>query len=333
MDIKLRALNNLDRWALESWTDLGGRALESNPFFEPSFVLPLARHYGLEMSVLTVAQGADLVFCLPFFRGTTKWQGLPLPAWRTWNPLSTPLVDKADPEAIMAAAIEYCLSCDGPNVLVLDFLPTDGPVAAAFEAATRSRGAPWPSKERKASDRPIMFRREDGAYLDSTLRGERKRALRRKRERLEDSLGGPLTVVEDNGTEAIERLLAMEAAGWKGRIGRAVANDSRHAPLFREACAGFAREGRLQLLSYRTGSTTLAMKADLRSGHTMFGLRTAYDERFKKCSPGVQLEIEAVAVFHASGDQLWDSCTNHEKNPQSWLWPERREFRRFIVTL
>ena len=89
----------------------------------------------------------------------------------------------------------------------------------------------------------------------------------------------------------------------------------------------------MQILSLQGAGTTVAMKADIRSGGMNFGLRTAYDQRFAWGSPGVQIEIDAVDIFHASGDLFADSCTNHIKNPQAWLWPETRPLTCFVVTL
>jgi hypothetical protein len=67
---QLRRLSDIDERAEAAWTDLAARAAEPNPFFEPLFVRPLARHLGLEVAVLTVEHGTDMVVCLPLLRGT-----------------------------------------------------------------------------------------------------------------------------------------------------------------------------------------------------------------------------------------------------------------------
>jgi hypothetical protein len=75
------------------------------------------------------------------------------------------------------------------------------------------------------------------------------------------------------------------------------------------------------------------MKLHLRSGGAAFALRRAYDERFARGSPGVQLEIGAIQAFHDSGDRFVDSCGNQEEDPERWLWPDTRPLTRFIVEL
>ncbi len=250
-----------------------------------------------------------------------------------WNPLTTPLVDAEGAEAALANAVAHFSSLSGPRLLVLDYLTSDGPVAAALEAATAGRSQLWPSKFR-VSARPALRRRDDGSYLATTLSGKHKRKLAWARRSLEHLLGESLKVVDEGGhADAVKRLLSIEAGGWKGRIGSAVECRPDHAAYFRAICARFADQGRLQILSLQGAGTTVAIKCDIRSGGMTFGLRTAYDERFAKASPGVQLEIDAVGVFHARGGLFADSCTNHIKSPLAWLWPDTRPLTRFIVTL
>jgi CelD/BcsL family acetyltransferase involved in cellulose biosynthesis len=330
---RLRQLADVNERTVEAWADLGARAIEPNPFFEPVFVRALARHFELDMALLTVERAGDMVVCLPMFKGTLRWHGLHLSAWRTWNPLTTPLVNATDAEAVLASAVAQCASVSSPRLIVLDYLTTDGPVAAALEAATAGRRPRWPSKARQ-STRPALRRREDAAYLAETVHGRERRKLGQKRRFLERLAGGPLTLVDEvRDAEAIERLLAMEFRGWKGQAGNAVLCHPRHARLFREVCSGFAERGGLRLLSLQGGGETLAMRCDLRSGGMAFALRRTYDERFAHGSPGAQLEIDSFEVFHASGDRYFDSCGNYPNDPTSSMWPDTRSLVRFVVAL
>jgi CelD/BcsL family acetyltransferase involved in cellulose biosynthesis len=331
VDAHLTRLSDVTPRKKAAWAALAQRAIEPNPFFEPAFVFPLTRHFGLEMMLLTVEHDGEMVVCLPMFSATVTWHGLPLPAWRTWNPLGTPLVDNGDVEAALAGAIAHCATLVGPRLLVLDFLTTDGPVFTGFAAATAGRRPPSRLKE---STRPALRRQEDGAYLARTVHGDHRRKLAQKRRTLERLVGGPLRLVDEAGdAEAVKRLVSMEASGWKGKAGTAVACEPRHAVMFAEVCAAFAEQGRLRLLSLQGAGTTLAMRCDLRSGGMAFALRRTYDERFAHGSPGFQLEVDAFAVFHASGDRFFDSCGNHPQDPTFSMWPDCRSLARFVVPL
>ena len=192
------------------------------------------------MALLTVEQGTDMVVCLPCYRGALQWHGLTLDAWRTWNPLGTPLVNTGDIEAALASAVAYCFS-------------QMGRACSCSSTLRRTDRLPPPSRPPPmAVVRPGHLRRRnqfdqlcaDGKTartLSPPCRAS-KRKLAWARRALERVLGGALTMVDEGGcTEAVERLLSMEAAGWKGRIGSAVACNSGHLNLFREACAGLRR--------------------------------------------------------------------------------------------
>lgn len=333
----VRPLRDIDCRTEGAWSDLAARAAEPNPFFEPIVVRALARHHGYQVALLTVERASDIVLCLPLLTGTLGWNGLRLPAWTSWfNPLSTPLVDPTDSEAIFACAVTHLASLSGPRLLKLELLATDGPVAAALDAATARRRPPWcrVPEFTRSTTRPTIRRRDDGAYFATTLQGGRKRKLAQLRRNLERLLGERLRVIDEAGNaEAVERLMAIEVRGWKGRVGSAVACKPERVNYFREVCAGFSAQGRLQLLSLQGAGKTLAMRCNIRSGGMAFALRSAYEERFAKGSPGSQFEIEAVSAFHASGDVMIDSCANYTKAPYFSLWPDIRTLSRFVVTL
>src|SRR5439155_13614414 len=116
--------------------------------------------------------------------------------------------------------------------------------------------------------------------------------LRRLRRAFERELGAPLEAIDRSGQpEAVERFLALEASGWKGRRGTAMASRPGHADFFREMCAGAGSAGRLELLSLEAAGQVLAMKCSLFAGDGLFYLKAAYDEAHARYSPGVQLEL------------------------------------------
>ena len=75
-----------------------------------------------------------------------------------------------------------------------------------------------------------------------------------------------------------------------------------HADFFRTVCARFAAAGRLQLLVLSGGGIDIAWKVNFVAGDTVFCFKIAYDPEFARFSPGVQLELDFVDLFH--GTQL-----------------------------
>jgi CelD/BcsL family acetyltransferase involved in cellulose biosynthesis len=176
----------------------------------------------------------------------------------------------------------------------------------------------------------VLDRPQSGEEAN-TVKGKHRRELERKRRRLADDLGAPLRTVdraEDAG--AVEDFLELEASGWKGREGTAMASMGNDADFFRAVCASFRELGRLHLLSLEGSGKRVAMACSLRAGEGIFCLKIAFDEGWRRYSPGALLVLDHASWFARHSDAAWmDSCVQPDNELVSRLWPGRRG----IVTL
>ena len=79
------------------------------------------------------------------------------------------------------------------------------------------------------------------------------------------------------------------------------------------------------MLTLGTADRAAAMQCNLTAGDTLFCFKVAYDDELARFSPGVQLELAAVDVFHAAGElALVDSCAEPDNELINGLWPDRR---------
>jgi CelD/BcsL family acetyltransferase involved in cellulose biosynthesis len=314
------------------WRELAARALEPNPFFEPEYVLPLHRGLGggEGLQLLVVREGEDWLACMPA-QLAGRWHRVPMRALTTWRGhvlyglLGTPLLaPERAPEAV--AALLEALPAAAPRASfgAIEWLASEGPVAAAIAAALDGRApAPVPFER---FERAALHRRPEQDYLEQTLSSKHRRELRRQWRKLAEALGEELTTVDLAGEEsAYEAFVALEAAGELGERGTVLAADPGHAAFFAEVCRNFAAQGRLQLLALQAGEKTLAMKCNLRAGSTIFMFKIAYDESWSRFSPGILLELEMVKLFHEQTDAaLLDSCADPNNAMINRLWPDRR---------
>jgi hypothetical protein len=205
----------------------------------------------------------------------------------------------------------------GAVLLEIEDLGDDGPVAAALDAACAAIGSSALRLER--FDRAMLSRSEDATVVG----GSRLKRVRRARRALERTFG-PVTRVDRAGDEAVERFLALEAAGWKGRAGTALACQPADTAFFRETCRRFAGEGRLEVRSLEVADGPLAMQVALRAGDGLFHFKVAYDERYGDFSPGVQLLVDYADGFADENVAFRDSCTAADNVTESHVWPGRR---------
>ena len=252
-------------------------------------------------------------------------------AWRhPYSYLGTPLV-AAGAEAEFATALVASLGSNEHFDHLMVRRWSVGPVLEAVEAAV-------------VGDRRIdvLFTRrfERGAYRGreseeelSWVKGKRRSELRRQRRKLGEELGAEVEVIDRPDTmAAIDDFLTLEASGWKGEEGTALASQAGSSELFRRMCAGFAARGRLQIRTLRAGERSLAMTCDLAAGDTLFGFKSAYDESLRRYSPGVQLQSDNFGTFDREREEsLFDSCAEPGNEMINGLWPDRREIATVVL--
>jgi CelD/BcsL family acetyltransferase involved in cellulose biosynthesis len=314
------------------WTELARTSATPNPFYSPDFMLPALEYFGpadLELLVATDGSG-DWVGLMPFER-RRRWGRLVGAALAGWShphcfleaPLLAPgLEDTATEAMLREARLEV-------GLIAFDRLPVEGPAFPALASACAELGAEpivW-----KRFERAALKRRPEDDYVRSALGGKHFRELGRKRRKLEGELGGVSIVERAGDAEAVEEFLALEAAGWKGDEGTALA-DGPGAEFFRAICSRFAESGRLQMLAMRAGDRTVAIQCALIAGEGVFCFKIAYDESLRKFSPGTQLMAETASEFHRRTDLEWvDSCSKPNSEPVEHLWPDRRELSTVLV--
>jgi CelD/BcsL family acetyltransferase involved in cellulose biosynthesis len=322
---------------LRRWRELAAQAAEPNPFFEPEYVLPLARGVGElgAVQLLVVSEGDDWRACLPIHDG--RFHHMPLPsvsAWRghyLYGLLGTPLVDRERPAEALDALVSALLARRGIWFAGLDTVSLDGPLAPAIEGVLGTLRHPPIYLERY--ERAALRRRPQPTYLEESLSAKKRKELRRQRRRLCEALGGELEVVERADEDAAyDEFIALEAAGRMSERGTVLAADPGHARFFREMCREFAELGRLQIPSLCVAGRTVATQVNLVAGDTIYGIKIAYDEELAAYSPGIQLEIEMLAAFHERSDaSLVDSCAAPNNVTFNRLWPDRRALATYVL--
>lgn len=321
----LLTLVELGEAGIERWRELASVAVEGNPFFESELVLPAATALGAVPALLIARDTAgEWLAAMPVTR-RRGWHWLPLPVWASWRHaysfFGAPLIRPGYEEAAMRLWLDDTEPRLGP-LLGLDLLDAEGQVRAGLDAACASLGRRATVFEEH--ERAALWRREDELGLQ--LSAKRRRENARLGRRLGEQLGAELEV-RDRGEDpaAVEDFLALEAASWKGRAGTAMAAVPAHAELLRQACGGFRRQGRLQVLCLAAGRRTAAIKVNFLAAGTVYCFKTAFDESLADFSPGVQLE--RGLVDHVADDALItgiDTCAEADNEMANRVWPERR---------
>jgi CelD/BcsL family acetyltransferase involved in cellulose biosynthesis len=240
------------------------------------------------------------------------------------------------PDASGAVAALWCHLRDRIrwDVLLLRDLPRDGPTSTLLEPLARADGHPCGRWESQRS--PYLPLGHGPVQARTTARFLAN--LRRRHRRLSEM--GSVAVLREDGRGdvdgAFREFLRLEASGWKGREGTALALDERLVRFYRRWLQEAAGRGALAIRGLILDGRTVAMHLGLVHRGTYYLPKTTYDEGLATVSPGQLLHGEVVAECRARGlgeldflgpDMEWKRDWGPEHRPHDWLYVYRPSLR------
>src|SRR5262249_19749962 len=147
----------------------------------------------------------------------------------------------------------------------------------------------------------------DEAYLEAAMSGGARKELRRQRRRLGE-LGKLESAVLEDGKDLeswVEQFLQLEASGWKGQHGTALAVHSNERNFFHAVARDAFARHRLMMLGLFLDGKPIALKCNLLMGDGAIAFKIAFDEQYARFSPGVQLALDNIALAHRRPGPRW----------------------------
>jgi len=342
--IEIRDWKTLSNF-IPAWEELAAVAIEPNVFYEHWMLLPALEAFGAGKNINVVLVlihdprkpdvPAKLGGLFPLEPNHRLGKLKVLSLWQHVHCyVCTPLVRADAARECMSALFNWvrfgganasliqlkCISGDGPfHKMLVDLSNKLGLVSWTTEIFTRGL---W----RKTYDQNT----DSELTLSSGLRRTLRRKGRRLRERglLEHIVLKP----GDDIGRWIDEFLRIEASGWKGQHGSALAcseNESRY--FTRIATAAFHR-GRLLMLGINFDGRPIARRCAFVAGAGSFAFKTAYDEKFADFSPGTMLEIDNIRQLHALPGARWmDSCADASNGLVNRLTNDRRTIQSLSI--
>lgn len=334
-ELRFLTVENLRQPAfLAAWDRLVRTAAEPNPFFEPWFLIPSLEQWGAAEGVLVKAwfHEGRLAGLLPVVRSAEYYSHIITHAKGWLHPnafCGVPLIAAGHEQAFWTDLLAH-FDRRAHRALFwhLPLIPADGPVNAALERVLAARRRTYYT----VAEQNRAFLTGDStavAYLETAMSAKKRKELRRQHNRLAEE--GTLTFERLEGAECLaewtSEFLALEAAGWKGKGGSALASATGTAALFTESLAGAGAAGRLERLALRLDGRAIAMLVNFITPPGAYSFKTAFDESYARFSPGMLLQLENLALLERA-DVAWaDSCAVEGHPMIERLW---RDGRRMI---
>ncbi len=195
--------------------------------------------------------------------------------------------------------------------------------AAALAGAYRGRGL---VRMRTTGGSPWIPLDESWIEPEMRLEAGRRSDLRRARRNAEKLGAVEVRIAAPTPADLrplLDEAFQVEAAGWKGAQGTALAADPVRGAFFRryarEACA----LGILRMAFLRIAGEPAAAHIAVESGGRFDLLRAGYDQRFARCSPGMLLTCETIRYAAQRGLRSYEFNGGVEPWTQVWTRHER----------
>lgn len=300
----------IDRAALEAdrdrWDRLAAEARAANPYYaRPLVDAHIAHRFGTSrVRFACVRAGERLVAMQPLTAraGRLGWSEANGAFNSPFTTSSTPLVARDAPDG-WADALAFAIrrACRG-GACLFPMFPVASPIGVALRGAFERAGAhvavlaPF--------QRPVLTARASyEAYVAEALRRSRRKGLARTARRMAERGRLAHTSVSSvsGGRKlhgALDAYLGLEASGWKGRAGTALATHPSTRGFARALFAGADGPVTTRADLLTLDGTPIAISLSLVSAGTAFLLKTAYDETWRGLGPGVLLEDAIVRALH-----------------------------------
>lgn len=332
--VRLVAPEELSAADTASWEALSADASEPNIFTESWCLLPAIAAFAGDRPIrlLWIEDSDGLIGVMPIEIGSAYGR-FPVRHVRNWVHhnafLGSPLVRAGAEQAFWAAAFQTLNDDQGmPGFVHINGLVEGGPLHRALEAHAAA----------------VVYRMERALlqsdlspddYYAATVRKKKRKELNRLANRFEE-LGkveyrrfGP----DDDLNDWREAFFRLEAKGWKGDAGSALASAVDTRGFFSALIDGAHQRGRLDFLRIDLNGEPVAMLVNLLASPGSFSFKIAFDEDYARYSPGVMIERFNYGILERGGIDWMDSCAAADHPMINSLWGERRSIIRVTVPL
>jgi CelD/BcsL family acetyltransferase involved in cellulose biosynthesis len=306
------------------WADLFDRSLECNVFFGPDLLEPLATgplgdsSFRVLLAWRQGPGGRSLAGFMPLHLSTSPLA--PVRGFKHHYVVgSTPLIDSFQPLEAANALLHGLTEIRPGALLILDDVRLDWPTWQTFVKA--AQGARCVFEEQDVTLRAGV----SPASGTEHLKGKISQNVRRCSAKLSAlgawSVSTPMDV--DAAREGFEALLSIEASGWKGEAGTALASNPDTLAFARKAFDPANLRPTPLFSILRLEQRAVAVSMNLIGHDNAANLKCAYDETYAACSPGVLLDVAlADELRRTSFTPMIDSVAL-PGHPVERVWPER----------
>jgi CelD/BcsL family acetyltransferase involved in cellulose biosynthesis len=306
------------------WRSLGDESPAAYPFLRPEWITAYLQTMepDARLLLITVRRGNRLCAVLPLVEEQARLCRVPIRRLRWPHDVRWPdrvdlIHDGSDPELVAGEVWRRLAATPGWDLLDLADVP---PESALNRLADLAAADGRPTAERVARRTPYVPLAPGGTFDEAIghVNAKFRSTVRRRMRHLEKR--GPVRLVRLDEADPVwlDRFFRMEAAGWKGKQGTAIACSPQSRAMHEALAQEAARFGYLTLYSLECAGEPVAMHFGLTMNGRYMVPKLTYDEALADYSPGHLILQEIFRDSVARGLVEVDFLGNTDDWKERW---------------
>jgi CelD/BcsL family acetyltransferase involved in cellulose biosynthesis len=294
------------------WEGLAERT-GSTPFHDPAWVKAWWSAFGSgNLLLATVRRDGELTAAIPL---TAKGSRIVSPTNWHW-PLFGPV---ADDEESADRLLDFVFGLESRSVDLSLLDVDDGSMRRAVQAAERAGRL---VKTRRLARSPWICLQGSWEDYERRLSKNRRKSIRRSLRRMQEK--GAVTLHMHDGSEVdgldglLQEAFRLEASGWKGKRGTAIASRPDTMRFYTEVVAWATGKGMLRLAFLRLDGKPVAFDLSLERDHVRYSLKAGFDAEFASYGPGAVLLYQLLREAQSSGIERFELLGPEDSFKSGW---------------
>ena len=335
---------------IDTWEKFGALEPEWNHLLtESDLDIPLMtfewfscwwQSYGAKntLAVIVVRQGNEAVAIVPLMRTAFAWRGIPVRAltfMANYHSLRTGCVAAREVRGLGSFIFDTLRARMDPfDLLLFDYVPKPSRTAALLEEALGDRRffhVVYPG----ARSPYIKVEGTWQSYLQT-----RQKSLREKVNYMSNVLKrhGTVDIVTYRTCQgqdierALENMLAISRGTWKYCQNTAIASSLEDTRFYTLLARKAAEKGWLNLWIMSLEGKPAAFVYNLEYKNRVFGLKTGFDDRYRKSAPGKYLDHWTIRESFERGHVEFDMLGKDDPFKMSWTSLFRQHYRYVVFS-
>ncbi|MEZ6154074.1 MAG: GNAT family N-acetyltransferase [Pirellulaceae bacterium] len=326
---------------IPAWKRLMQLAVSRNPYFDPSFLLPAMRYLGEgKVSLLVIeASQRNRKNTTPILCGVIpvvfrKVYGIPMRTLEIWKHDQcfdcTPLIRADCKEGAWRFMLEFIHNDLKANLFSMNTVLGEGDFSNLLTEHSFDRRLSVFHRDAftRACFKPLD---DEETYLRTFVAKSTRKGTLRLRRKLEQLGELNTEFLYDYDAQLVSQFLDLEASGWKGTVGTALASKPTTKLFFEDMMQRCMRDGNAVVVRVTLDKRPIAMLIVLQQASRAAQFKIAFDEQFKEFTPGTMVEFDEIRRMFADAIEYSDSCADPNHSMINRVWGGRVRFQSLVV--